>query len=219
MPSQRRSKFSIATRTTFPSRCSIGRTQRASARCLPELQVWRRPQVRRSRSASTRKAIPRAWTCVRKKSKLSRTWKDSSRRFQRDRGPFRRPRPSSCPSLKDLRTKPQAFMIAEWQLSPVRRRLPRLLTLVAVYRDRSLELARLRSRTPPRGGSGGDRSREDHLLLQCQPRIPDSADLASRAARRRAGEPARHPTDGRRRQPRGVASQCGTAPETGQCSA
>ena len=46
--------------------------------------------------------------------------------------------------------------------------------------------AGLRGGAPPRRGAGRDRSRQDRVLLQCQPRIPHAADADAGAARGRA---------------------------------
>ena len=47
-------------------------------------------------------------------------------------------------------------------------------------RDGNRQRARVRGRASPRGSVGGDRSRQDHVLLQREPRVPNAAHVDAR---------------------------------------
>ena len=89
-----------------------------------------------------------------------------------------------------------------------RRRLPRLSGSIPIWsstksyrgfielasradRRRPRQRTSVPGRTQARRGVGRDRSRQDRVLLQCQPRIPHAADADAWPARRPAGNAAR----------------------------
>ena len=76
--------------------------------------------------------------------------------------------------------------------------------------------ARPRRRAPPGGSARGDRSRQDRLLLQRQPRVPHAAHVDARSARRCARQPGRRP---RGREPARGAQERAAAAQAGQCPA
>ncbi len=165
------------------STCSTTPITAASCR------VWQRvPASTNTTPAAASNAWPSdAIACAARQAVRRRRSRATVRRRCRPaHGTIRRSARSSCRSRSRVRINPAGYLVAGDQSVPaIRRRLCRFREARRrPDRGRARQRASVRGRAPPRRSARRDRSREDAVLLEREPRVPHAAHAHARSGGR-----------------------------------
>ena len=173
-------------------RCSTCSTRTACRRAgSPATGIAHRPRRRAGLAPARRCGL----TLARRRADADRRTGASGRSVRRwivcrrAIGKFRRVRCCSSRSPSRAARRPAGIPGDRAQpVPPARRRLPRVHRAGGrADRGRPRQRPRLRRGAAPGRRAGRDRPGQDHLLLQCQPRVPHAADVDAGPARGAAG--------------------------------